>query len=350
MKKSFLFSFLLLLGGIMYAHDFTATINGHKIYFNITSNFNKTAEVTYNGSITNNQCSYYEGDLDIPAKVRYNNEVYSIVGVGAKAFSGADKLTGVAFPSAIEYIDDFAFEGCTSLSRIIFPGQAVTFGEGVFFKCDKIQDISFGSDWKELNLQMFRWSDSLKVINIPAKVEKIKNLKSLMSLEQVVVDLNNSRFSSEDGVLYNKNKDVLYGCPRSYKSTLAVYPSTKTITKGALIDCNNLEIVVLPDSLQSLSYKEFSRIQNLKEIVFKSDSPINTAVINNKEVFALTVYNQNVQLVVSKKSLKTYRSALVQEGGEYAEIGDKIPYIVRTDEMLQNKNIVGVKNFKMYDF
>lgn len=349
-RKLILPVFMLLMAcGIAEAHDFVATIGGQKVYFNIKSKKNKTAEVTYNGSIANNLPTYYEGELTIPDKVKHDNIVYSVVGVSAKAFSGADKLTAIILPSGISSIGDFAFEGCKSLSKIIFPGNEVKFGQGVFFKCDKVQDVSLGSDWKEVDLKMFRWSDSLRTITIPAKLERIHNFKSLKNLMSVSVDINNARFSAIDGILYNKGSEILYGCPRAYKGNVRVAASTTTITSGALADCKYITRVDCPESLISLSFKEFAHLPNLKEIIIRSKEPIKTATLNGEEVFLLQVGNPDIKIVVLKSVKDAYKSSLIQESGEYTEIGDSIPYYVESDMMPIVKNIVGVKDFEKYE-
>lgn len=340
---------LLMACSMVQAHDFVVTLDGQKVYFNIKSKKNRTAEVTYNGSIANGHPTYYEGELTIPDKVKHDNVVYSIVGISAKAFSGVDKLTGIILPSGISSIGDFAFEGCTSLSKIIFPGNEVKFGQGVFFKCDKIQDISLGSDWKEVDLKMFRWSDSLKVITIPAKLEKIQNLKSLKNLMSVSVDVNNARFSAIDGVLYNKNNDVLYGCPRAYIGKVRIAEGAKTITDGALADCKGITSIDLPESLTSMSFREFAHLGNLNDIIFRGVNPVKTAKLNGEEVFLLQVINPNVNIIVLKEVKNAYKSALIQQSGEYVEIGGTTPYFVEQTKMPNAKNIVGVKNFVKYE-
>ncbi len=340
---------LLMTCGIARAHDFVVTIEGQKVYFNIKSKKNKTAEVTYNGSIANNLPTYYEGELTIPNKVKHDNIIYSIVGVSAKAFSGADKLTGIILPSGISSIGDFAFEGCTSLSKIIFPGNAVKFGQGVFFKCSKIQDISLGSDWKEVDLKMFRWSDSLKVITIPAKLEIIQNLKALKNLASVSVDINNAHFSAINGLLYSKSNEILYGCPRAYEGKVRVAAGTQTITAGALADCKKITSVDCPESLNSMSFKEFARLANLNELIFRSEEPIKTAEFNGEDVFLLQTANSDVKIVVLKSAKETYKSSLIQQSGEYTEIEGAIPYYVEQNKMPNVKNIVGVKNFEKYE-
>lgn len=329
--------------GFAQAHDFSVTLNGQKVYFNITSEKKKTVEVTYKDGIAQGQPSYYDGELTIPSKIRHNDRIYTVTGIGPKAFCGADRLTGIIIPNGVVSIGDFAFEGCTALTKIVFPGNRVTFGEGVFFKCDKIKDVTFGSDWKEINLKMFRWSDSLSYINIPAKMEKIMNLKSLKNLASVTVDVNNSRFSSIDGILYNKDSKTLYGCPRAYLGEVKVADSTRIITPGAFIDCKYITKIDMPAVLESMSFREFSRMPELQQIVFRGQAPVMTAVAGGKEVFLLQVMNTGVEILVPKKSEKTYREALVRETGEYSEIGGANPFYVEASKMPGVKNINGEK-------
>lgn len=327
------------------AHDFMVVVGEQNVCFNIKDAKKQTVEVTYRGKISAKQSANYEGELTIPAKVRVGNTVYSVVGIGPKAFCGAEKLTGIVMPSGVTTIGDFAFEGCKSLSKIIFPGNNVKFGQGVFFKCDKIENVSFGSDWKTVDLKMFRWSDSLTTITIPAKMEQIRNMKSLKSLKSVSVDVNNTRFSTVDGVLYNHTREILYGCPRAYEGRLVVAAETKKVMGGALIDCQNVTSVDFPANLEQMSFRDFSRMNRLSEVTFRGETPASTAMKGDNEVFLLQVANPNVEIIVSKSAEKTYKKALVQDAGEYAEIGGKVPYTLKEDDMPLVKNIKGVKKF-----
>ena len=335
--------------GMASAHDFAVEINGQQVYFDVKNELKKTAIVTYNGSIAQKQPTDYVGELNIPSTVKYNGKAYTIVGIGAKAFSGADELTGVVMPMGVTEIGDFAFEGCTALEKIIFPGNPMKFGQGVFFRCDKIQDVSFGSDWESVDLKMFRWSDSLTAVVIPAKMERIQNLKALKNLESVNVDVNNAKFSAVDGVLYNKNGEVLYGCPRAYKGHLKVAEGTKTITPGALIDCTDITRVDFPSTLESMSFRELSRMEQLGEILFRGETPIMTAKREGKEAMLLQVANTEVMIIVPKAVKKVYKDALVQQSGEYTEKEGTTPYVVETSVMPLAKNVLGVKSFSKYE-
>lgn len=344
---------VLLLAGssFAFAHDFTATVDGHKIYFNIKSQANKTAEVTYGGTAKDKKMSAIQGKVEIPAKVKHNDVVYTIVAIGAKSFSGAGKLEGITIPSTVKTIGDFAFEGCTSLTSIVYPGSEVTFGEGVFFKCTSIKDISFGSDWKLADLRRYRWSDSLVSVTIPAKIEKIQGLKSLKNLKTVTVDANNTRFSSHDGVLYSKDGKILYGCPRSYQGTLRIKEGTEAVTENALIDCPGITILDFPASIKTLSFRETSRMPKLETVLFRGETPVMTAYAGKEGKFLLQIANPAVKIVVLKTAKNAYKSALPKEGGEFAtsQAPNSTPYVVKTETIPGEKNIVGVKNFSKYN-
>lgn len=340
---------MMLSGAAASAHDFTMTVDGQKLYFNIRSDKNKTVELTYKGSIADNTPTCFAGELTVPEKVRHNEIVYTVTAISPKAFSNADSLTGIILPSSIKYIGDFAFEGCTSLSKVIFPGTEVKFGDGVFFKCDKIRSLGFGSDWKHIDFKMFRWSDSLKVVNIPAKVEQIRNIKSLKHLECIKVDDNNAKYASVDGILYDKELVTLYACPRALKGKVKISPDTKKVYAGAFYDCNSVVIMDVPESLESISFREFSRMTALKEIVLRSATPVLTATFYGARCMLFQVANPDVKIIVPKKALPAYRSAIATRAGEYSEIGDRMPYVVHQDELPELSDLVGVKNFVKYD-
>ncbi len=354
MKNKHLFLIGLLAGmGCLSstAHDFTATVNGQRIYFNITNKVKATAEVTYKGSIGTAAASEAKGEIEIPARVKHGDAVYDITAIGPKAFSGAKELTGIILPASVTKIGDFAFEGCTQLGKVVFPGGDVALGQGTFFKCASLRDLSFGSDWRTLDLQPYRWSDSLRVVTVPAKVGKVQNLKSLRALQRVEVDVNNAKFSSDDGVLYSKDGRTLYGVPRGYRGRITVKAGTETVTRGAMTDCPEITGIVFPASLKNISFRETSRMAALAEVVFQSEEPLFTAYAGGQGCFLLQVADLAVKIVVPKAAKKTYARRLTVQAGEYAEsaAAGSIPYRVADHQLPAVKNIRGVKNFDKYE-
>ena len=342
--KSLLAGMLLIAGVGASAHDFSATVNGQRLYFEITNKARHTVEVTYCGSITDKRPEGPKGRVEIPARVKHKDVVYQVAAIGQKAFAGSTRLQGIVIPSGVESIGDFAFEGCDSLQSIVFPGNAVTLGQGIFFKCTMIEDVTIGSDWKTIDFTMFRWSNRLTRINIPAKIGQVKGVKKLAALKEITVDPNNAKFASEGGLLYNKNFTTLFACPRAMEGKVAIKEGTATITPGALIDCTAVTELDLPASLTSMSFRETSRMDRLSTVVMRQLNPISTAFADDKGYFLLQIANPNVVIMVPDQTKKEYIAALPAPG-EYTEKTGGIPYTVTAAQIPTKKNIKGVKNF-----
>ena len=268
--------------------------------------------------------------------------------IGQKSLASADRLTGIVIPSGVEAIGDFAFEDCDSLRSIVFPGNPVNLGQGVFFKCPNISDVSIGSEWKSIDLTMFRWSDRLTSINIPAKIEKIKGVKKLAVLNLISVDQNNAKFSSYDGMLYSKDGLTLLACPRACRGKVVIKEGTSKILPGALIDCIGITSIDFPPTVQSVSFRETSRMRNLETIVLRGENPITTGYLKGKGKFFFQLANPKVSLVVKSTDKEKYISDLATTAGEYSENEGGIPYIVNQSELPTKKSFKGVKNFDNY--
>ncbi|MDE7351264.1 MAG: leucine-rich repeat domain-containing protein [Muribaculaceae bacterium] len=332
----------------MNAHDFSATIDGQQIFFEITNKGKKTAQVTYNGNIADKNHSEVNGMVKIPAKVKHEDTVYEITGIGPKAFANAKDMKGIMIPSGVMTIGDFAFENCDSLKNVVFPGNPVTFGQGTFFNCTGIENVTVGSDWKSIDLTMFRWSNDLKEITIPAKIEQINGIKKLKALRSISVDPNNSTFTSYNGILYSKDGAILIACPRAMEGRVSVNDGTKTISEGSLIDCTAITALDFPASVETLPFRETSRMKDLKYIVMRNEKPISTGYLDGKGKFLFQLGSDSPQIIVAASSQKDYVSNLATDAGEYSETPDGIPYIVAADQLPDKKNIKGVKNFDKY--
>lgn len=357
MKRHIISSVMAVLMGAMTAsaHDFSATVGGQRIYFNITDTLQKTAEVTYKGRIADHNAPEVEGALTIPATVRHGGHVFTVTAIGAKAFSGATALTDIVIPSSVRLIGDFAFEGCSQLRSVVFPSAKPDLGQGTFFMCKSLRNISLGSDWTQIDFSMFRWSDSLQTVVIPSKLTRIQGLKTLRSLTTIQVDANNASYTAADGILYDRKQTRLLCVPRAAKGALIVPEGVREVMWGALIDCPDITDVDLPASLSVLSFRELSRMPQLHSITLRGERVLTTASLNGRDTTLLVVSNPDVQLLVPKKMQKAYSKALSLPEADfyemaahkpqgYAETAASVPYFIRKEQMIREKNIKQIPN------
>ena len=148
------------------------------------------------------------GELDIPEKVTYNNEEYTVVGMRWMAFDFCKTLTKVRIPKTIEL-------------------------------------ILYYTDWDEFKNPFFNCS----------------------SLECIEVDEDNLRMCSVDGVLFNKDKTRLYSYPTGKKQKGYSIPESVTWIGADAFACNPyLETVTMPNSVTWTGGDIFGSCARLKSV------------------------------------------------------------------------------------
>ncbi len=157
-----------------------------------------------------------------------------------------------------EYADTAVIaSGVSSVGDHAFANMEIT-GASL---SDTVTSIGYGS---------FYGCSSLVQINIPKSLTSIGTdaLKLCASLKRITVDKNNSVFSSDDGVLYNKDKTALLYYPVGRTGASFTVPGSVThIGKDAFCSCN-LSSVVLPAGLVSVGSGAFYASFKLDNITY----------------------------------------------------------------------------------
>lgn len=183
------------------------------LYYNITSNVNKTAQVK---GVEEN-CT----EVEIPEKISVNGEVYTITGIGEYAFIREQFLTNIFLPKTIELIDDYAFYGCQNLSTISLPNRVSYIGEEAFEYCYSLTSIHLPESVEKIGYRVFAYCYNLSYINFPAGLTYVEGsaFVECTNLEIYSYVVNPSQLAFYDGL---PNGIILY-VPKG--------------TKDAYIDC-----------------------------------------------------------------------------------------------------------------
>ena len=180
----------------------------------------------------------YADALEIPSEI----DGKKVTSIGDVAFENCDSLTSVTIPDSVTTIGDWAFAWCDSLTSVTIPGSVTTIGD-----------------------YAFAWCDSLTSVN---------------------VSVNNQNYSSQNGVLFNKDKTMLiqypigkedkeYTIPDSVTTigdkafedcysltSVTIGNSVTTIGDWAFYYCDSLTSVTIPDSVESIGYQAFGYYYN----------------------------------------------------------------------------------------
>lgn len=225
MKRSVFSLLALLLPCLALAHDFI--VDG--ICYNITSEADKTCEVTFNSDekAKNGYRHYYKDVVFVPEKVNYSGKEYTVTAIGMDAFLRNEDLLSVVMPKTI-----------------------VSIGQDAFANCPK-----------------------LKSLTIPENVRDLQNFsfRGLPSLESLVVDEKNEFFDSREGcnAIIKTHSNALYvGC----KNTV-IPDGVKAIANDAFMTCfggrdiEPFEITV-PKSVEVIEHQAFAGCSPLKAVNF----------------------------------------------------------------------------------
>lgn len=340
-----------LIAALMFAavftlngQDFSVSVKGgNRLFFNITDTIKKTVEVVRPRLVADASSFLPSGSMEIPKSVAYKNVLYTVTSIGNGALAKAEGLTFVTIPSSVTNIGARAFEGCKNLESVVFPASQPVIGEGAFDDDPLLATVSFGSDWHSIDFNLFASSASLESVTIPAKVNKISNLKGVKALKEIIVDVNNPAFSSIDGLLYSKDGKALYSCPSGRNSDVEVASGTEKIINGAFKNCDKIKSITLPATVHEFAYCEFDSCSQMESITILADIPPITAKWNGVPVFALRLANNNAKLFVPRQAVSSYRRTICFKDGVYECMTGEHEASLTSNQMLNKKAIVRIK-------
>lgn len=246
----------------------------------------------------------------------------SVTLIGESAFSGCSSIKKISIPNSVSKIGNSAFANCCSLIEINFNavacsdfygdsrvfynvglselitvniGKSVTkipayflypsdskskiskiifeensmcrsIGDSAFSCCSNLVDIKLPDSIVNIGDSSFELT-GIKNILIPCNVADIGQdaFLSTWNLENITVDESNKYYSSVDGVLFDKAKNILFKYPRKDNYSYVVPSSVKTIERYAF-NATSIVDIKLPEGLENIKYGAFSGCSKLKYI------------------------------------------------------------------------------------
>lgn len=160
----------------------------------------------------------YRGNLSITRKL----DGFPVTVIDYNAFKGCTRLTRVTIPNSVIIIDNQAFYGCTALTSVTIPDSVKIIGGCAFGGCT--------------------------------------------ALTSFAVDTANPKYSSLDGLLFNKEQTTLILCPCGKNGTCTIPDGVTNIGFGAFAECTALVRVTLPDSVITIGDFAFCECTRLTSV------------------------------------------------------------------------------------
>lgn len=193
----------------------------------------------------------------------------SVISIGNEAFYSNDYLEKVTIPLGVTTIGKHAFYVSEVLSDIIIPNTVTAIGKEAFGGCDRLTNVSIPDSVITIGDEAFGGCDTLEVVTIGSGVTTLgeRSFRDCYSLKSVTVSESNSCYSSENGILFNKDKTELVVFPTGKNVTSYTIPNSVTIIGTyAFADCLNLKSVTIPNSVETIGEYSFAWCDGLEGI------------------------------------------------------------------------------------
>ena len=165
--------------------------------------------------------------------------------IGPYAFNGCRQLTSLTISSSVKTIADYAFTSA-GFASVSIPESVTKIAQGAFSSCENLTAITIPASVTEIGLTPFFNCDNLTAIT---------------------VDANNPVYTSKDGVLFNKDMQLLVSFPCGKSGSYVIPESVNSIDTCAFYDNTGLTSVTIPASVTTIGNFAFYYCINLSKVV-----------------------------------------------------------------------------------
>ena len=209
----------------------------------------------------------------------------SVTSIGSEAFYNCSGLTSLYIGSSVTSIGSEAFYNCSGLTSVNISDLAgwckINFGNAsnnplsyahhLFLNGEEITDLIIPSNVEYINNYAFYGCSGLTSLSIPSSVNSIgfgyygdNAFYGCSNLSTITIEENNSKYDSRDNsnaIIEKESNKLIYGC----KNT--VIPSSVTsIDKYAFKGCSALSSIYIPGSLKQSICLDFGGCTSLTSI------------------------------------------------------------------------------------
>lgn len=179
--------------------------------------------------------------------------------LGQSAFRNCTNLK-LQSTNNISSIGAYAFQNCSSIENIEFKNEVDNIGKYAFSNCTSLQSVIFDDSLDRLGEYAFSDCTALAVISLPCDFENLTY--SAIENTAFVNDENNW----EDGILYIGNNVIK--AKENISNVCYIKNGTKKILSYAFSGCEELESIVIPDSVSTIGIYAFNNCSGLKAVKF----------------------------------------------------------------------------------
>ena len=167
----------------------------------------------------------------------------------------AGSVTKLVISDGVNGIGAYAFAEFDAITEVTIPDSVTSINSCAFLECDNLSSVTIGSGLETLGINTFH-SPNLAGFTVSSENQNFTNDSS--------------------GVLYNKEKTVLYKCPGKFQGSYTVADGVDCICSFAFAGNSGLTSVIMPDTVTTVLEYAFNSCAGLTSVKISN----NITVIN----------------------------------------------------------------------
>ena len=257
-----------------------------------------------------------KGTIDVPE---------TVTKINSRSIINCNGITEVNLGVNVSSFDQYDFCYMSSLEAVNVPAANVNFTsvDGILYNKTK----TYLYDYPNAKKGAYTMPDTLQSVYYYAfsEVTGLTELnlsvtmkdfypsyygKKSPSLTAINVDENNQWYTSVNGILYNKDKTVLYIVPENKKGVYTI-PDTVTRIDGEYTfrNCTGITTLTIPASVTSIGDSYFDNCLSISKFVVSEDNTVRAAVngcLMNKEKDYIYAFPKGAATVTLPESIVSY--------------------------------------------
>lgn len=194
------------------------------------------------------------------------------------AFINVGYLNSISLPSTLKEIASSAFLNCTNLIDVDFTKATglEVIGDYAFMGCSLLSKIELPNTVKTIGTYAFADASNVKTINIPDSLEYLGDVafKNMSKLTSISIKSDHQLLTLKDGLLINKDKELVLYPSYITNDTLVMDQEIEGIKPYAFSGAVNLKEVTINENITELNEGLFYNCTNLTKVTISSNTSV----------------------------------------------------------------------------
>ena len=225
---------------------------------------------------------------------------YDVEEIGEFAFQNCVNLKKVTVNEALGIIEAGAFKGCSSLQGMDFSeGTLAAIGYQAFMGCTSLKEMKLCETLSDIGDLAFA-DTKIKTVELMKNVNEIGSdaFLNVTTFEEFVVSEKNKTFSAIDGVLYNKDGNVLVNFPAAKKGVYELPQGVEEICENAFYASAISEVKLADEpALNRIGASAFEKSAISNFVIPENVTKIEVATFKDAASLSKIVFTEGVTYI-----------------------------------------------------